>query len=116
MNERDEQAVREAMKQRRNAQPTRSEETGEKVAQFGSGQLAGVTDKLADNIVDLVWSEALRKAFSRLGNGDMGELAPRMMAQFEEGLTNNFELEVQLLEEWNDSPKYALLPTQESDG
>lgn len=116
MNERDEQAVKEAVRRRRDGQTTRSEETGEQVAQFGAGQLANVTDKLADNIVDLVWSEALRKAFSRLGSGDMGNLAPKMLNQFEEGLTNNFQVEVQLLEEWNNSPKYALPSSQEYDG
>lgn len=114
MNERDEQAVREAMRDR-NRKTTQSEQTGENAAQFGVAQLGTVSDKLADNIVDMVWADAMRKAFSRLGKGDMGKLAPRMLTEFEEGITSNFEIELAALEEWN-SPKYALPSSSEFSG
>lgn len=119
MNERDKQAVADVMRQRRRqegGETTRSEQYGEQAAQVGTAQLSELSDKLSDNIVNLVWADAVQKAIVRLGNGDMGELAPQILDSFAQGLNTNFQVEIKALQEWHESPKIALPPGQESDG
>ncbi|WGV23692.1 hypothetical protein [Halotia branconii] len=118
MNEKDRQAVAEALRQQKqeHGHSTRTEQIGEDAAQGGTNQLSAISDQLADNIVDFVWADALQKAFERMGNGDMGNVAPQLIKSFSHGITSNFEIEIKALQEWHDSPKYALPPEQYSDG
>jgi hypothetical protein len=117
MNEKDREAVARAKRQQRktNQQTTRTEETGEQAGQIGTNELSAIADQLSDNIVDFVWADALQKAFTRLSNGDMGKIAPKMLNAFGSGLNGNFQTELEALQEWHD-PKYALPPSSESDG
>ncbi|MEH2384163.1 MAG: hypothetical protein V7K27_35640 [Nostoc sp.] len=116
MNERDREAVAQALRNQKHQQAaTRTEQIGENAAQVATGQLAVMSEQLADNIVDYVWADALQKAFERLGQGDMGTLAPQMIKEFGKGITADFQLEIKALEEWHRSPKYLLPPSGESD-
>jgi hypothetical protein len=117
MNQRDRQAVTDALRgqKRQHQQATRTEQIGENAAQGATSQLALVSDQLAENIVNYIWADALQKAFERLGKGEMGDLAPQMIEDFGKGITADFQLEIKALEEWHNSPKYALPSSGESD-
>lgn len=115
MNERDRQAVAQALRDQKNQQDTRTEQIGENAAQVTTGQLTVITDQLADNIVNYVWADALQKAFERLGKGEMGTLAPQMIEEFGKGITADFQLEIKALEEWHKSPKHVLPWSGESN-
>ncbi|WGV25982.1 hypothetical protein [Halotia branconii] len=118
MNKTDLEAVAEALRQEKQERgySSRTEQIGEDAAQGGTSQLSAISSQLADNIVDFVWADALQKAFERMGNGDMGKVAPQLIKSFGNGITSNFEIEIKALQEWHDSPKYALPPEQYSDG
>ncbi len=115
MNQRDRQAVAQARRNQKPQQATRTEQIGENAAQGITGELAVISDQLADNIVNYVCADALQKAFDRLGRGEMGTLAPQMIENFGKGINADFDLELKALEEWHNSPKYALPSSGESD-
>jgi acyl-CoA reductase-like NAD-dependent aldehyde dehydrogenase len=117
MNENDRQAAAEAKRRRKPSwETTKPEEAAEQVAQAGANQLSALSDQLSDSIVDLIWAEAVKKALTKLSNGDMGKLAPKMLNSFESALSDGFQPQLEEIEEWIESPKYALPSTSEPDG
>ncbi len=92
---------------------SRSQENAQQAASNLSGQFDQITDKLAENIVDYVGASALQKAFNRLGSGDIGKVAPRMIENFERGLLSPFEESITQLQEWEDSPLFVLPSSEE---
>ena len=116
MNAKDRRAVAEAKrKERQQSHSTKTEQTGDQVGASISSQVpigAGIEDKL----VDLIGADIVQNVLTRLASGDFGKLAPQMVEEFNRGINNSLELEIQALKEWDESPKYALPSGGEFDG
>lgn len=67
-----------------------------------------VSEQLANNMKQQIFSKAIVKVLQDFENGDFGELAEQMFLELNQGINAPLETEYKVLQTWQNSPKYAL--------
>jgi hypothetical protein len=117
MNDKEREAVNaaKATRQPDNRTPRQGKQGGGRANE--SAQAAGsnlqeklnqVSDQLANNMKQQIFSKAIVKVLEDFENGDFGELAEQMFLELNQGINAPLETEYRVLEAWQDSPKLSL--------
>jgi hypothetical protein len=92
-----------------NGRATESAQTAGNTLQ---GKLTEGRRQLKENIKTQLVAGAIADVVQDFENGDFGDLSAEMLDGLFAGLNAPLALECHVLETWQDSPKYALLPSE----